>query len=91
MEPADQPKFAVGEEVEILGVPDWLVSDLPKNERDAIFGCIGKTMRVTEIDEFGGIWVGFGESRLLTTGDLEYRGQCFVIAPDCIRRAKEKL
>jgi hypothetical protein len=73
-------KFAVGDVVRILSIPDWLVADLPDSERAGILDCVGKEMTISEIDKSGGIWVGFGQT-VEEDDSAVYRGQSFVIEP----------
>jgi hypothetical protein len=77
-------KFAVGDIVRILSIPDWLVGDLPESERAGILACVGKEIEISEIDSRGGIWVGFGET-VDEEDSATYRGQSFVIEPDRIQ------
>lgn len=80
-------KFAVGDVVRILSIPDWLVADLPDGERAGILACVGKEMTISEIDKSGGIWVGFGQT-VEEEDSATYRGQSFVIEPGRIQLVK---
>jgi hypothetical protein len=80
-------KFVVGDVVRLLSVPDWLVADLPDAERAAILACVGREMTICEIDKFGGLWLGFGQTIESEDGAI-YSGQSFVIEPDRIQLVK---
>ena len=68
-------KFAVGDIVRVLSIPDWLIADLPDAERAAILACVGKEMVVNAVDRSGGVWLGFGQS---------YKAKSFLIEADRI-------
>jgi len=72
-----------GDIVRLQGVPEWLVHDLPANERDTIFGFIGREAVVERIDSHGHVWIGFWA----TTGDEEgafCRGHSFCLPRECV-------
>jgi hypothetical protein len=79
----DIGKFNVGDIVKLLSVPDWLVADLPEAERAAILACVGKEMVISDIDQFGGIWLGFGQTAV-DGNDAVYSGQTFITEADRI-------
>lgn len=73
----------IGDEVKLLGVPDWLIHDLPEEEKREIISYIGKTTTVTDIDKYGYFWLGFGD----TKGDEDaayYSGHSFCVTIDCL-------
>jgi hypothetical protein len=80
-------KFAVGDIVRVLSIPDWLVADLPESERRGILACVGKEMVISEIDKSGDIWLGFGQT-VDEEDSATYKGQSFVIEPDRIQLVK---
>ena len=49
-----------GDSVRLLGLPSWLLHDLPKDEQNELMSYVGKVMQVQEIDSYGYIWVGLG-------------------------------
>jgi hypothetical protein len=69
-------QILIGDEVKLIGIPDWLVHDLPKDEGIAIVACIGKTAKVESIDNYGYYWIGFGCTTETTNGS-EYEGHSF--------------
>ena len=73
----------VGDLVKILSIPDWLVADLPASEKAGILSCVGTEMVISEIDQWGGIWVGFGG---VAEGEdsATYTGQSFLVEPNRI-------
>jgi len=54
---SDQP-IAVGDEVRILSIPDWLTNSLPEEDVTRLKAQSGKVMRVLEIDAHGYLWFG---------------------------------
>jgi len=76
-------EIKAGDIVSLLGVPEWLVHDLPADERDAIFGFIGREAVVEKVDDHGYLWIGFWT----TTGDGEgafYSGHSFCLPRECV-------
>lgn len=67
-----------GDPVRLLGVPDWLIHDLPIDEQKEIKSFIGKIAEVQDIDNYGYYWVGFGNS-INTDGTTYYSGHSFCI------------
>jgi hypothetical protein len=53
-------KIQVGDKVKLIGLPGWLLHDLPASEQQELRECVGKTTVVTEIDAYGYYWLGFG-------------------------------
>ncbi len=78
------PVYEVGDVIRILSVGDWLLTDLLQLEQKGIRACVGKEMSITEIDKWGGIWVGFGETIDELDGTSTYQGQSFIVEPDRI-------
>ena len=75
--------YRVGDVVRLNSIGDWLLTGLLPDEQAGIRKCVGTEMTITEVDKWGGIWVGFGQ----TTNDLEgstYEGQSFIVEPDRI-------
>lgn len=52
--------FKPGDSVRLLGLPNWLLHDLPTDEQAELMACVGTVMRVQEIDSYGYVWVGAG-------------------------------
>lgn len=76
-------KLKVGDEVLLCCVPDWLIHDLPEGEQYEILSFIGKTTIITEIDDFGYFWIGFGNYS--ENEDIaNYNGHSFAITSDCL-------
>ena len=53
-------KITVGDIVRLIGLPDWLIEDLPADKQNEIRSFVGKTAAVTKIDENGYFGLGFG-------------------------------
>ncbi|MBK6651848.1 MAG: hypothetical protein IPG42_20420 [Betaproteobacteria bacterium] len=45
-----------GDAVRLLGLPSWLLHDLPEDEQAELLACVGKVMQVQEIDSYGYSW-----------------------------------
>jgi hypothetical protein len=50
----------VGDHVKLLGLPDWLIHDLPVNEQEELRLFVGQFAIVCEVDSYGYFWLGFG-------------------------------
>ena len=85
--PSTNAEFAVGDFVRIVSIGDWLFTGLLPEEQAGIRACVGKEMQITEIDEWGGIWVGFGRTTE-EGGCTRYTGQSFIVEPDRIELVK---
>jgi hypothetical protein len=73
----------VGDRVKLLGVPDWLMHDLPESEKVEMRAFIGQSAVVREIDSHGYFWLGFGVFEEL--GDTAcYSGHSFCVSRDFI-------
>jgi len=67
-----------GDIIRINVIPDSLVADyLEEEEKRTVRECAGKEMKITEIDEYGFVWV---EVILLKT-ENEYNTQSFSMEP----------
>lgn len=73
----------IGDRVTLLGLPDWLINDLPESEQTELITCIGKSAVVTEIDNYGYFWLGFG-STVEVEGTAHYSGHSFAISSEFI-------
>ncbi|MBZ0091380.1 MAG: hypothetical protein K8F27_04050 [Sulfuricellaceae bacterium] len=79
-------KINVGDRVKLIGVPDWLLNDLPEDEKSEIAGCIGRTAIVSEIDIYGYFWLGFGNS-VDKDDSTSYSGHTFCIPREYLQLA----
>jgi hypothetical protein len=79
-------ELKVGDRVMFLKVPEWLLKDLPTEEQNEIRSLVGQTTEITEVDEFGYFWVGFGFQA--NDGDEStYAGHSFAVTADCLKLA----
>jgi hypothetical protein len=73
-------EIKIGDRVKLIGVPDWLIHDLPEEEKLEILAQIGSIMTVEDIDDIHELfWIGFG----YTTEDEEnayYTGHSFSVS-----------
>jgi hypothetical protein len=68
----------LGSRVKLLGLPNWLVHDLPESEQIEICSYIGQSATVMEIDGYGYLWLGFGLT--IESGDTAYyNGHSFAV------------
>ena len=74
----------VGDRVRLLGLPDWLIHDLPDSEQREMLAFIGQATEITAIDAAGYLWLGFGQA---TEGedDAHYAGHSFCVTPDFLQ------
>jgi hypothetical protein len=80
--------FRVGDRVRLLGLPDWLIHDLPESEQREMRMFVGQTTEITGIDVAGHHWVGFGQTTDTEAGsDAHYAGHSFCVTPDFLQRA----
>lgn len=80
--------FHVGDRVRLIGVPEWLVHDLPNDERLEIAGCVGKVAVIEKIDEAGYYWLGFGS--VMENSDAAYfTGHSFCVPGECLAPATQ--
>lgn len=78
-------KISVGDCVKLISLPDWLVHDLPDDEKIELRACIGRLTTVEDIDAYGYYWVGFGST--IEDGDTAYySGHSFCVPPECLHR-----
>jgi hypothetical protein len=73
----------VGDRVRLLGLPDWLIHDLPESEQIEMRAFVGQSALVSEIDGHGCFWLGFG-----STTDVDdyacYSGHSFCVLREFI-------
>ncbi len=70
----------VGEKVLITTIPDSLLRGLPVEDQTAIKNQQGAVLPVSEIDDYGYVWVEVVES----TTDNEYSSRTFSLEPLCL-------
>ena len=77
-------KIKLGDYVKLVELPEWLIHDLPDDEKAQIVSYIGKTAVITEIDNYGYYWLGFG---VVTEGavNASYIGHSFCVTDDCLK------
>ena len=81
-------QFSVGDIVRVISIGDWLFTGLLPEEQTRIRACVGREMEISEIDKWGAIWVGFGETTESAEG-AHYRGQSFIVEPQRIVLVKK--
>lgn len=81
-------QLKLGDPARLISVPDWLVHDLPLDERSEILACIGKTTVITEIDSHGYFWIGFGDTNESTDG-AQYSGHSFCVTRECLEPVRD--
>lgn len=80
----------VGDSVKLLGLPDWLIHDLPQSEQAEMLNFVGKSAVVSQIDEHGYCWLGFGATT--EAGDsAQYSGHSFCVPPDFLQVLQSKI
>ena len=75
----------VGDRVKIIGVPGWLIHDLPEDEKAEIVACIGSIAVVSDIDSHGYFWLGFG----IATEENDtayYKGHSFCVSREFLKK-----
>lgn len=77
--------ISIGDRVKLLGVPDWLVHDLPADEKAEILGCVGKVAVISEIDSHGYFWIGFGSTSEDADG-ADYAGHSFCVSREYLQK-----
>lgn len=76
----------VGDRVRLIGIPDWLVHDLPEDEKKEIYSYLGRTAMITDIDQHGYYWLGFGGT--VDVGDTGfYSGHSFCVSDEYLNVA----
>ncbi|WP_407154536.1 hypothetical protein [Bradyrhizobium sp. STM 3557] len=78
----------VGDRVRLLGLPDWLVHDLPASEQTEMRSFVGQSCEVSEIDAYGYYWLGFGTT-VDDTDVAYYSGHSFCVPREFIERDPE--
>jgi hypothetical protein len=74
----------VGDRVMLLGLPDWLIHDLPEDEQAEMRSFINQVAEVQEVDAYGYIWIGFG--RTSSERDVgQYSGHSFGVPAEFVQ------
>ena len=73
----------VGDHVRLLGLPDWLTSDLPEVEQEELRAFIGQSAVVSNMDSHGYFWLGFG-STAEVEDSARYSGHSFCVPGEFI-------
>jgi hypothetical protein len=77
--------ICVGDHVRLLGLPDWLIHDLPESEQLEMRAFVGRQAVVTSIDVAGYFWIGFGE--ITESSDIAYySGHSFCVPRECLSK-----
>ena len=79
-------QFPIGARVRLLGMPHWLIHDLPEEEQEDMRSFVGKTTAIEGIDAWGHYWVGFGFFTALDDA-VGYTGHDFAITADFLELA----
>lgn len=74
-------EIRAGDHVRLLGLPDWLVSELPPSEQEELRAFVGQSAIVSEVDSYGYFWLGFGGTTE-SADSSHYSGHSF-----CVPRA----
>jgi hypothetical protein len=77
---ANGDPVAAGDRVKLLEVPDWLLRGLPDDEKLEIVSFVGNETEITEIDDAGYVWLGFGTYQECEDED-RYSGHSFAVEP----------
>jgi len=78
----------VGDRVKVLGLPGWLIYDLPDDEQTELRAFVGQTTVVRVIDSHGYFWLGFGT--MFAAGDSAYySGHSFCLPREFIELSDE--
>jgi phosphoribosylglycinamide formyltransferase-1 len=72
----DMADIKAGDTVQLLGLPDWLIHDLPVEEQEEMKSFVGGITKITEIDTYGYFWVSFP-------------GHCFCVLREFIKRSPD--
>jgi hypothetical protein len=75
--------IAVGDKVQLLDLPNWLIHDLPETEQAELRAFVGRIGLVEKIDSHGYYWLGFGNTQVVD-GYGSYTGHSFCVSKDCL-------
>lgn len=76
-------EIKIGDLVELIGLPEWLLADLPEDEQKELRGFIGEITSVTDIDSHGYFWLGFGNTKI-ESGISHCSGHSFCVTREFI-------
>ena len=77
-------EITIGQRVKLLGLPNWLIHDLPESEQAEMQQFIGQSAIVCDIDAHGYFWLGFGDTVFIGGDDASYSGHLFGVAREFI-------
>lgn len=77
----------VGDSVKLLGLPDWLIHDLPKSEQVEMRSFVGQCAVIEDVDANGYFWLGFGTTTIEADGTSRYSGHSFCVPETFIKLA----
>lgn len=80
---ANGKPISVGDFVRVEKITEGLLKDLPADEQKELKACVGKVLRVEEIDERGNVWLGIGETNE-TRDESRYSGHSFSLDSSCV-------
>lgn len=75
----------LGDRVKLLGLPDWLIHDLPEGEQTEMRSFVGRCAIVEKIDAYGFFWLGFGSTTQVSDA-AQYCGHSFCVPREFIKR-----
>lgn len=81
-------EIQVGDQVRLLGLPDWLTHDLPESEQTEMLTFVGQSAVVHEIDDYGYFWLGFG-STFDVGSTAHYSGHSFGVPREFIEQLSD--
>ena len=68
----------------LLGLPAWLLHDLPKDEQVELAGYVGKVVQVQKVDSYGYVWLGLGSTSEYADHSI-YGGHSFCVPPEFVK------
>ena len=80
-------QFRIGARVRLLGMPHWLIHDLPEEEQEDMRSFVGKTTTIQGIDAWGYYWVGFSLPPVIDDEGYRCCGHDFAITADFLEPA----
>ena len=76
-------ELKVGDRVVFIRAPEWLLKNLPMEEQEEIRSFVGRTAEITELDEFGYFWIGFG-TQADEGEESIYAVHSFAVTAECL-------
>ena len=76
----------VGDRVRLIAVPQWLLNGLPEDEQRTLIAFIGQCSQVTDKDQYGYYWIGFGGTSVGPNEDATYEGHSFCVTEACLKK-----